>query len=424
MIEREKYLNQLLLFKDTGLIKVVTGVRRCGKSSLLALMQERLRQEGVEANRIISFQMESMEFDAIRDYQSLYATVKGRIESIPRPYLFFDELQEVEGWERTINSLRADGDCDIYITGSNAHLLSSELSTLLSGRYVEVEMLPLVFSEYLAFRGIAAPATHDPQAIAEDRDGSPVSLGMLFEQFREYGGFPFLSFSEPSRDEHRLYLKSLYDTVVIRDILERDRRKGARLPRNGRLLERICRFLADNIGNENSPHSIANALRSNSEKASSDTVGAYISSLCDAYLFYPAKRYDIKGKELLKTNGKHYIVDTGLRSFLDGYRNSDPGRTLENIVYLQLLYAGYEVAVGKLRQGEVDFVATRDSERFYIQVCEDMRDEATLDRELRPLRAIGDAYPKLVVTGLGSYPRNIDGIAIRSITEFLLKPSL
>ena len=281
-----------------------------------------------------------------------------------------------------------------------------------------------MFSEYLAFRGIAAPATHDPQAIAEDRDGSPVSLGMLFEQFREYGGFPFLSFSEPSRDEHRLYLKSLYDTVVIRDILERDRRKGARLPRNGRLLERICRFLADNIGNENSPHSIANALRSNSEKASSDTVGAYISSLCDAYLFYPAKRYDIKGKELLKTNGKHYIVDTGLRSFLDGYRNSDPGRTLENIVYLQLLYAGYEVAVGKLRQGEVDFVATRDSERFYIQVCEDMRDEATLDRELRPLRAIGDAYPKMVVTGQGSYPRNIDGIAIRSITEFLLKPSL
>ena len=421
MIVRQKYLDQLKAFQDKDLIKVVTGVRRSGKSTLLDMMQADLRAQGVPDERIISLKMESMEFDHVREYRELYRLIRKKAENVERPYIFLDELQNVEGWERAVNALRVDIDCDLYITGSNAFLLSSELSTLLSGRYVEVEMLPLTFAEYLEFRGAEwFPRSSTQADLVRFQDGSFGTLDHMLAQFRLYGGLPFLALSEPDVDQHRAYCRSLYETVVVRDILERDRRRDRRSLRSPDLLDRICAFLADNIGNENSTNSMAGALRAGGANASNETVAAYVGALCESYLFYPVSRYDIKGRELLKTGGKHYIVDTGLRSYLDGYRDSDQGRVFENMVYLQLRYDGYEVSIGKLRAGEVDFVASRPGERTYIQVTEDMTAPETMERELAPLRAIRDAYPKMVVAMRGSYPTEVDGIQIVSGVDFLL----
>ena len=420
MIVRQKYLHQLLAFRDRDLVKVITGVRRCGKSTLLDMMRARLEADGVPAERLLSFRMESMEFDGL-DYRGLYQLVRRRTEGVNHPYLFFDELQEVEGWERAINSLRVDLECDIYITGSNAYLLSSELATLLSGRYVEIEMLPLVFSEYLDFQGAAFSSRADAgMDVFELSDGSLASMGGLLDQFRRYGGLPYLALGTPDETAHRAYCKSLYDTVVVRDILERDRKRGRRSLTSPDLLERTCRFLADNVGNENSVNSIAGALRADGIKAANNTVDAYMGALDEAYLFYPVRRYDIKGKELLRTGGKRYIVDTGIRNYLQGYRDSDQGRVFENMVYLQLVYDGFDVSVGKLRSGEVDFVARGSGGLAYVQVTEDMTDPATMERELAPLRAIRDAYPKVVVAARGSYPIEVDGIRILSAADFLL----
>ena len=420
MIIRQKYLDQLMAFRDKDLVKVVTGVRRCGKSTLLDMTREELERQGVPKERLLSFKMESMEYDGL-DYRGLYDLVRQKAEGVDHPYLFFDELQEIAGWERAVNSLRVDIDCDIYITGSNAYLLSSELSTLLSGRYVEVEMLPLTFSEYLDFQG-ASPASRVAAGadLLELADGSLATVEGMLEQYRRFGGLPYLALGEPDAGEHAAYCKSLYDTVIVRDILQRDARRDRRRLTNPELLKRVCGFLADNIGNENSVNSIAGVLRSQRVEAANDTVDAYIAALCEGYLFYPVKRYDIKGKEMLKTGGKHYIVDGGLRNFILGYRDSDQGRVFENMVFHQLRYDGYAVSIGKLRSGEVDFVATRGSERAYVQVTEDMTDPATMERELRPLRAIRDAYPKAVVAMRGSYPSEIEGIKILSAADFLL----
>lgn len=321
------------------------------------MMRARLETDGVPVELLLSFKMESMEFDGL-DYRELYQLIRRKTRDIRHPYLFFDELQEVEGWERTINSLRVDLECDIYFTGSNAYLLSSELATLLSGRYIEVEILPLVFSGYLDFRGAAlSPRADADMDVFELSDGSLASMGGLLDQFRRYGGLPHLALGAPDETAHRAYCKSLYDTVVVRGILERDRRRGRRSLTSPDLLERTCHFLADNVGNENSVNSIAGALRADGSKAANSTVDAYMGALDEAYLFYPVRRYDIKGEELLRTDGKRYIVDTGIRSYLQGYRDSDQGRVFENMVYLQLVYDGFDVSVGKLRSGEVDFVA-------------------------------------------------------------------
>ena len=421
MIIRKKYLNQLIAFQDKDLVKVVTGVRRCGKSTLLEMMGNHLRAQGVSEERLVMLKMESMEFDAVKTYRELYDLIRGRVEGVQHPYIFLDELQEVTGWERAVNALRVDIDCDLYITGSNAHLLSSELSTLLSGRYVEVEMQPLVFSEYLDFRGVdCARRPSASGGVAQMSDGQFVTLDALLGQFLQFGGLPFLALSSPNVEEHRIYCKSLYDTVITRDILMRDRRHDRRRLNNPELLEKVCRFLANNIGNECSFNSMAAVLRAEGSSASNATVEAYVDALKEAYLFYRARRYDVRGKELLKTGGKHYIVDTGMRSYLEGYRNTDVGRVLENAVYLELRYRGYEVSVGKLRAGEIDFVATRPSERWYIQVCDDMRSHETQERELAPLRALRDSHPKTVIVRDGTYPTDIDGVRIVPAVDFFL----
>ncbi len=420
MINRDKYLNQLMTFKDKDLIKVITGVRRCGKSTLLDMMREHLEINGVPKNQLLSFKMESMEYDGLT-YKDLYNLVRKKTADIKHPYLFFDELQEIEGWERAINSLRVDIDCDIYITGSNAYLLSSELSTMLSGRYVEIEMLPLVFSEYLDFQG-AKPASNAAAGmdLLELNDGSIATLDGMFEQFRKFGGMPYLSLGAPDIDEHMTYCKSLYDTVVVRDILERDKRRDRRKLTNSELLKRICAFLSDNIGNENSINSITGVLKSQKIEAANETIAAYITALCESYMFYPVKRYDIKGKENLKTGGKQYIVDVGLRNYLMNYHNSDQGRVFENIIFQQLLFDGFNVSIGKLRNGEVDFVATRGDKKIYIQVTEDMTNPKTMERELKPLQSIRDSYPKIIITMKGNYPTDIEGIKILNVADFLL----
>lgn len=422
MIKRNKYLDELIRFQDKDVIKVVTGVRRCGKSTLLELMAEHLRGQGVTQERILFFKMESMEFDDLRqDYRALYDLVRERADGLAHPYLFFDELQETEGWERTIDALRVDIDCDIYITGSNAFLLSSELSTMLTGRYVEVEMQPLTFAEYLDFRGASTEGLSPTQGdLAMMADGSVATLASLFSQFREYGGLPFLSMDEPDRQAHQAYCKTLFDTVIIRDIIEREKRRGRRQIADPDLLVRISDFLADNIGNECSVNSIAGTIRSLRPKTADATVAAYIEALEQAYLFRHVRRFDIRGKEILKTNGKRYICDVGLRNHRQGYRGTDSGRVLENIVYQQLVYDGYSVWVGHLRAGEIDFVAERAGERVYIQVTEDMSNDETMKRELGPLRAIRDAHPKMMIVASGSHPTNIDGIRIVNAIDFLL----
>ena len=279
-------------------------------------------------------------------------------------------------------------------------------------------MRPLVFEEYLRFRGFTRIAASP--SLAQTSDGSIAALADLFADYRRFGGFPFLSLSEPDLETHRAYMRTLYETVIVRDILERARRRGDRELQNRALLERICAFLADNVGNPNSVNSIAKAIKAEGLYAVNDTVDAYVAALTRAYLFYHVQRFDIKGKDLLKTNGKHYVVDTGIRSYLDGYRDADLGHVLENIVFHQLSYQGYGVNVGKLRSGEVDFVAQRGAERVYIQVTENMLDDDTMRRELAPLRAIPDAYPKMVVVGSGEYPADIDGIRIVRIEDYLL----
>lgn len=419
IVKRKKYLDRLLEFQDEDLIKIVTGVRRCGKSTLLEMMREHLIANGVPESRTAMLKMESLEFGDLPDYRALYKLIRERVDGVEHPYIFLDELQDIDGWEKAVNSLRVDVDCDIYITGSNAFLLSSELSTLLSGRYVEIEMLPLSFAEYLDFRR-AKPIDGGRNGLALLEDGTPIPLSELLSQYRRYGGFPFLASREPDRNRHQTYCKSLYDTVIVRDILERDRRRKQSKLSNPALLERICSFLSDNVGNENSVNSIAGTVRTEDKTAANSTVDGYIRALCETYLFYPVQRYDIKGKQLLKTNGKHYIVDPGLRNYLEDYRDSDIGRTLENIVFLQLKYDGYSVSVGKIRDIEVDFIARSGSERVYIQVTDNMYSEQTLERELRPLKAINDAFPKMIVVGEGTYPENIDGIRIVSAVDFLL----
>ena len=423
IIQRKRYLDRLIAFQDTDLIKIVTGMRRCGKSTLLDMMREHLAAQGVATERLITFKMESLEYAGITDYIDLYQAVRMRTEGVERPYLFFDELQNVKGWEKAINSLRVDFPCDIYVTGSNAFMLSSELATLITGRYVEIKLQPLTFGEYLDFRG-AELGDSKSIALVEKR---PMAVGDLLDDYISYGGLPFLATNAPDRQNHRDYMRSLYQTIVGRDILSREARKGRRSITKKDLLERICAYLADNISNQTSFNKIASTLNTDSnQKTNSDTVSAYVNALTETYMFTPVKRYDVKGKELLKTGGKYYIADTGMRNYLDGYRRSDTGRMLENVIFNQLLFDGYDVFTGHLRAGEIDFVAIgTGSDRKYIQVTESIDDAATKERELRPfklktLEKIHDGYRKVLIVRNGKHPSDIDGIEIVSAADFLL----
>ena len=400
MKSRDLYLNQLIKFRDKKLIKVITGLRRSGKSTLLSLFENHLIASGVNREHIIRMNFESFEFDDITTYKELHAYIKERITDKNRKhYLLLDEVQQVSSWEKVINSFLVDANVDIYITGSNAYLLSSELSTLLSGRYVEIKMQPLSFKEYLSF-------------IEDQQDKS---LSEKFSQYLLYGGLPTIVELKDHPETIGPFLEGVYHTVLMKDVIERN---GVR---DAALLESILKFIAANIGSIVSTKKISDYLTSSGRKTTSDTIDNYLKMLENAFIIYKANRYDLKGKMFLKTLEKYYIVDMGIRNRLTGLKGTDYGHVLENIVYLELLRRGYEVTIGKIGNLEVDFVATKPDEKIYFQVSATMMDETTRNRELRPLTSISDNYPKYILTMDQTVFNDYSGIKVVNILDFLLE---
>lgn len=429
--KRDLYLKRMIAFQDTEMIKVVTGIRRCGKSSLMKLMAQHLRESGVTDDQILEMNFESMSIPDM-NARGFYEYVKARICPDKRTYLFFDEVQKVPGWENAVNSFRVDFDCDIYITGSNAYLLSSELSTYLSGRYVEIKVLPLSFREFLDFHGYTLTERKSPaggvKKRVKDADGEIYDAKELFDAYARFGGMPMLADIGLEIDSVTAVLDGVYSAAVVNDILEREKRKGQRTITDTVLLRKIIMFLADNIGNNTSATSIGNTLVSEGlledgkrkTKPAVQTIQAYIKALTDAYFFYEIKRFDIKGKEYLRTLGKYYIVDIGLRNYLLGFREGDSGHILENIIFFELMRRGYDVAIGKIDNQEVDFIVTKADEKKYIQVTETMNAPETRERELAPLRKIRDSYEKIVIALECDLTQTQDGIKIIRALDFLL----
>lgn len=428
---RDHYLNKLIAFRDTEPVKVVTGIRRCGKSSLLKLMVQHLKDTGIEEDQIIEMNFESHEFKKM-NADDFYDYVKARILPEKRMYLFFDELQRIDHWEDTVNSFRVDFNCDIYITGSNAYLLSSEYSTYLSGRCVEIKMLPLSFREFIDFHGFEVKevksALGGTKKVVFHKSGDRYELREIFDAYMRFGGMPGIADVGLDQEKAMVLLDGIYSTVVVRDILEREKRRGQKQITDPVLLRKIILFLADNIGSTVSVSSIGNTLvnegllEAGKRKGipSAHTVQAYVSALMESYFFYDIKRFDIKGKEYLRTLGKFYIVDMGLRNYLLGFRNRDSGHAIENLVYFELLRRGYDVAIGKVDTAEVDFIATKTDEKLYVQVTESMVSEEVRRRELAPLQKIRDNYEKIVLsmdTGLDS---SYDGIKSLNLIRWLL----
>ena len=428
---RDHYLNKLIAFRDTEPVKVVTGIRRCGKSSLLKLMVQHLKDTGIEEDQIIEMNFESHEFKKM-NADDFYHYVKERVLPGKRMYLFFDELQRIDHWEDTVNSFRVDFNCDIYITGSNAYLLSSEYSTHLSGRCVEIKMLPLSFREFIDFHGFEVKevksALGGTKKVVFHKSGDRYELREIFDAYMRFGGMPGIADVGLDQEKAMVLLDGIYSTVVVRDILEREKRRGQKQITDPVLLRKIILFLADNIGSTVSVSSIGNTLVNEGLLGdgkrkgipSTHTVQAYVSALMEAYFFYDIKRFDIKGKEHLRTLGKFYIVDMGLRNYLLGFRNRDSGHAIENVVYFELLRRGYDVAIGKVDQAEVDFIATKTDEKLYVQVTESMVSEEVRRRELAPLQKIRDNYEKIILsmdTGLDS---SYDGIKSLNLIQWLL----
>ena len=429
--KRELYLDKLISFRDTEPVKVVTGIRRCGKSSLLKLMVLHLKETGVSEKQILEMNFESHDFKNMTS-DMLYDYVKQRIIPGKRMYLFFDELQRIYAWEDAINSFRVDFNCDIYITGSNAYLLSSEYSTYLSGRCVEIKMLPLSFNEFLYFHGFEVREVQSAlggiRRQVFDKNGERYELREAFDSYLRFGGMPGIADVGLNQEKTMILLDGIYSTVVIRDILERERRRGQQRITDPVLLRKIILFLADNIGSNVSISSIGNTLVNEGLLAdgkrkgspSVHTVQAYVNALLESYFFYDIKRFDIKGREYLRTLGKYYIVDIGLRNYLLGFRNRDSGHTLENIVYFELLRRGYDVAIGKIDNAEVDFIATDAEEKLYIQVTESMKSADVRQRELAPLQKIRDNYGKLVLSLDTGLDTSYEGIQSKDIIEWLI----
>lgn len=405
LINRPEYLQQLIENQDVDLVKIVTGIRRCGKSSLLDLFHQHLLGSGVAESHIIHMNLESLRYRSLSDYLAFYDYVSERISAEGKTYLIFDELQAVEHWEKAIESFRLDFDVDIYITGSNAYLLSAEFSTLLSGRYVEIRMLPLSFKEFLTFYCF----------------DTSVTLEEKFQKYLQFGGMPILREYQFNEARSNQALEGIYATVVLRDILQRNSQSDQAM------LQKIMLFLCSNIGSITSPNSIGNVLsgegdiqRGKGKNVAGKTVERYISMLRNAYIFYSVGRYDVKGKQLLKTMEKNYIIDMGFRNMLLGYRDVDRGHILENVVFLELLRRDYRIYIGKIGEAEIDFVAEKPNDKLYIQVTESMHIPETRERELRPLRMIPDNYEKLVLSMDRNFINSYDGIKSLNLIDWLL----
>ena len=428
---RDRYLKKLIGFQDTEPVKVITGIRRCGKSSLLKLMIRHLWETGIGQEQIVEMNFESHDFRSMTS-DEVYHYVKEKAIPGKRMYLFFDELQRIDAWEDAVNSFRVDLDCDIYITGSNAYLLSSEYSTYLSGRCVEIKMLPLSFREFLDFHNFEVRETSSALGGTHrqvfDKNGERYDLREMFDAYMRFGGMPGIADIGLDQEKALSLLEGIYSTVVVRDILEREKRRGQRQITDSALLRKIVLFLAGNIGSSVSVSSIGNTLMNEGlledgkrkGTPSTHTVQAYIAALLESYFFYEIKRFDIKGKEYLRTLGKYYIVDIGLRNFLLGFRNRDSGHAIENVVYFELLRRGYDVAIGKIDNQEVDFIATTADDKLYIQVTESMQSEDVRKRELAPLQKIRDNYEKIVLSLEPGLDASYDGIKSLNLVDWLL----
>lgn len=403
-IEREDYLSILRNFKDQQIIKVITGIRRCGKSTLLELFQDYLKENGVEDNQIISINFEDADYEELQDRKKLYEYLKSKLVKGKKTYIFLDEIQKVNEFEKTVDSLFINKDVDLYITGSNAWLLSSELATLLTGRYIEIKMLPLSFREYLS--------------AFEDK----TDLSRKFRDYLRYSSFPqAIELFKINPENINLFLDGIYNTILFKDVMQR---KGIT---DKNTLERVTKYLYDNIGNRTSMKNISDNIEGLERNNSYNTVSAYVQALIDSYIVYKANRYDIKGKEFLKTQEKYYAVDIGLRYYMLGQGSGkDMGHILENVVYLELLRRGYEVYIGKYDDLEVDFVAKNSENTIYYQVALTTRESADsnssiLERELAPLKKISDNYPKYILTLDDDLDADFDGIKKINVLDWLLK---
>ena len=429
--KRDLYLNKIIAFQDTEPVKVLTGIRRCGKSSLLKLMAAHLKDAGITDEQIVEMNFESHEFRTMTA-DDFYSYVKQRVMPGKRMYLFFDEVQRVPDWEGAVNSFRVDFDCDIYITGSNAYLLSSEYSTYLSGRCVEIKVLPLSFREFLEFHGFAIRETQSAlggmRKQVLDQNGERYELREVFDAYMRFGGMPGIADVGLDQEKAMVLLDGIYSTVIVRDILEREKRRDQKRITDPILLRKIILFLADNIDNSVSVSSMGNVLvnegllEDGKRKGmpSAHTVQAYVNALLESYFFYETKRFDIKGKEFLRTLGKYYIADIGLRNYLLGFRDRDRGHALENVVYFELLRRGYDVAIGKVGNAEVDFIAAKADDKLYVQVTESMISEEIRRRELEPLQRIGDNYEKIILSMEPGLDASYDGIKSVSLMEWLV----
>lgn len=395
-LERNSYLNKLIEFKDTEFIKVITGVRRSGKSSILRLFEQHLLSNNIDKSQIIFINFEHPDFQNYLDDKSLYEYLLKYTTENKKYYFLFDEIQEVDSWQKLINGLRLKFECDIYITGSNANLLSGELSTYLSGRYVEIKVMPLSFKEFLVFKNY----------------NDTTKIDLYYNEYIKNGAFPSVALlnNENIIDD---VIKGIYNSIILKDVMLRGNIK------DGYLLEKLVAFIFDNIGNSVTSNSIANTLNANGLKTRNETIDAYLQLLENSFIIYKANRFNIRGKEHLKSQPKYYCVDIGLRNISIGRNRGNFGSVLENIVYLELIRKGYEVSIGKLDSLEIDFVCTKPNKTIYYQVAYDMPKES--DRETSNLLKIPDSYKKVVITANRMVTGNIDGIEIIHITDFLLK---
>ena len=402
-IDRKEYLSILKNFKDQQIIKVITGIRRCGKSTLLEIFKDYLSENGVEEKQIISINFENADYEELQDRKKLYEYIKERLVKGKKTYVFLDEIQNVFEFEKTVDSLFINKDVDLYITGSNAYLLSSELATLLTGRFIEIKMLPLSFKEYIS--------------AFEDK----TDISRKFRNYLRYSSFPqAVEIFKINPENIDMFLDGIYSTILFKDVMQR---KGIT---DKNILERVTRYLYDNIGNRTSMKSISDKLEGIEKKSSYNTILNYVDSLIDSYLIFKANRYDIKGKEFLKTQEKYYAIDIGLRYYMLGQESSrDMGHILENVVYLELLRRGYDVYIGKYDELEVDFVAKKPENTIYYQVALTTRENddgtnKTLERELTPLKKINDNYPKYILTLDEDLDVDFDGIKKINVLDWLL----
>lgn len=405
MTKRLEYLEQLHSWKDEKVIKVVTGMRRCGKSTLLEQYQDVLKEEGINESQIISINFEELEYEELLDYKKLYEYLKGKIDVSKKNYIFLDEIQQVPSYEKVIDSLYVKDCVDLYITGSNSYMLSGDLATLLTGRYVEIKMLPLSFKEFCALTEL-----NEEKAFAE---------------YIKIGSLPYIAKMDRTSEKVNTYLEGIYNTVIVSDIEERQKRKEKELNKRKIsdivLLKTISKYLASVIGSPVSIKSVTDYLTSNGRKISANTVNDYIEALTETFIFYEAERFDIVGKELLRANRKYYMVDLGLRNLILPKKRYDLGFSIENVVYFELLRRGYAVNIGKIGNTEVNFVARKQDDVIYFQVTADMTNEETFKREMRPLNLIKDNYEKIVLTLDRFTTGNYDGIKVINVIDWLLE---